>query len=118
MASFSALDHGQALRWVALLSVAAVLSAACNRSKPSHIATSGSSVQTAAVSHRLCPLVDRANALGVRFAYRNGAEAELSTILESLGGGVGWLDYDRDGWLDLVATGGGTLSADKRIFGL
>jgi hypothetical protein len=35
-----------------------------------------------------------------------------------LGGGLGWLDYDRDGWLDLVVAGGGSISKDKSITGL
>lgn len=39
--------------------------------------------------------------------YRNGEEADRYTILESLGGGIAMLDYDRDGLLDLYATGGG-----------
>jgi hypothetical protein len=55
---------------------------------------------------------------GVSFTYRNGSELDLCTMLESLGGGVGWLDFDRDGWLDLVATGGGGFTRDKQILGL
>ena len=46
-------------------------------------------------------------ASGVNFQYRNGEEADLYTLLESLGGGVGLLDYDRDGRLDIFVTGGG-----------
>lgn len=57
------------------------------------------------------PLADRARSLGIDFTYRNGSEADLNTILESLGGGVAWIDYDRDGWPDLLATGGGKLAA-------
>lgn len=56
------------------------------------------------------PFPARARSLGIEFTYRNGSEADLSTILESLGGGVAWIDYDRDGWQDLLATGGGKLS--------
>jgi enediyne biosynthesis protein E4 len=62
--------------------------------------------------------VERAAALGIEATYRNGGEADQFTILESLGGGVGWFDFDRDGWLDLVATGGGTITADEQITGL
>jgi len=62
--------------------------------------------------------VDRSGLLEGHVTYRNGAETNHSTILESLGGGVGWFDYDRDGWLDLLAPGGGTLSADQSISGL
>jgi hypothetical protein len=44
---------------------------------------------------------------GVRFTYRNGEEADHLAILESLGGGIGVLDYDGDGLLDLFFPGGG-----------
>ncbi|MBV9122650.1 MAG: VCBS repeat-containing protein, partial [Planctomycetes bacterium] len=43
----------------------------------------------------------------MKFQYRNGEEADLYTILESLGGGVGLLDYDQDGRLDIFLPGGG-----------
>ena len=66
---------------------------------------------------RICPFTEQAASLGINFTYRSGAEADHSTILESLGGGVGWLDYDRDGWLDLIATGGGGFVAGKQIIG-
>ncbi len=46
---------------------------------------------------------------GVDFTYRNGREAGRYTILESLGGGAGLLDYDGDGRLDLFLPGGGSL---------
>ena len=46
-------------------------------------------------------------ATGIDFTYRNGQEAGHLAILESLGGGVGLIDYDRDGLLDVFVTGGG-----------
>lgn len=61
--------------------------------------------------------VDRAADLGIAATYRSGGESEHCTILESLGGGVGWIDFDRDGWLDLIATGGGAIGADEAIVG-
>jgi hypothetical protein len=54
---------------------------------------------------------------GVDAVYRNGEEAGEFTILESLGGGVGLIDYDGDGLLDIVVPGGGSLEG-KRIIGL
>src|SRR5262249_20435423 len=44
---------------------------------------------------------------GVEFSYRSGFEAGHFGIIESLGGGVGLIDYDRDGLYDLFITGGG-----------
>jgi hypothetical protein len=44
---------------------------------------------------------------GIDFTYRNGQEAGHYAILESLGGGVGLIDYDGDGLLDIFITGGG-----------
>lgn len=44
---------------------------------------------------------------GLNFTYRNGNESGQLTLLESLGGGVGLIDYDRDGLLDVFLTGGG-----------
>lgn len=50
--------------------------------------------------------------------YMNGQEAGRSSILESLGGGVGIFDYDRDGAFDLCVTGGGQFAAADRLIGL
>ncbi|MCI0684957.1 MAG: CRTAC1 family protein [Gemmataceae bacterium] len=44
---------------------------------------------------------------GIAFTYRNGQETGHYAILESLGGGVGLIDFDGDGLLDIFAPGGG-----------
>lgn len=54
----------------------------------------------------------------VRFTARNGVELGHQSILESLGTGVGLLDYDRDGWLDVFLPGGGTYSSKPEPIGL
>ncbi len=57
-------------------------------------------------------------ASGVAFQYRNGEEADLFTLLESLGGGVALLDFDGDGRLDIFLTGGGYFDpADHSVKG-
>ncbi len=50
---------------------------------------------------------DMTPASGIDFTYRNGQEAGHYAILESLGGGVGLIDYDGDGLLDIFLPGGG-----------
>jgi hypothetical protein len=54
---------------------------------------------------------------GIKFIYKNGEEAGHFAILESLGGGVGVIDYDRDGKLDLFFPGGGYFTPDKQLRG-
>ena len=54
---------------------------------------------------------DVATAAGVQFTCRTGEESDFYTILESLGGGIGLLDYDGDGWLDLYCVGGGRFTS-------
>ncbi|MEY4177771.1 MAG: hypothetical protein RLY70_1345 [Planctomycetota bacterium] len=46
---------------------------------------------------------------GVKHIYRNGEESGACAMMESLGGGVAAMDYDRDGWVDLFFPGGGTI---------
>jgi hypothetical protein len=50
---------------------------------------------------------------GIDFTYRNGEEAGHFAIIESLGGGVALLDFDRDGLLDVFLPGGGRYDGKK-----
>ena len=59
----------------------------------------------------------RTESSGVDFSYTNGELADRYTILETLGGGVGVLDFDADGKADIILTGGGVLQADDEIRG-
>ena len=49
---------------------------------------------------------DVAATSGILHVYHNGASSK-ALMVESTGGGCGWLDYDRDGSLDLFLTQGG-----------
>jgi hypothetical protein len=60
---------------------------------------------------------DVTTASGIDFTYRNGEEAGHFSILETIGGGVGLIDYDGDGLLDVFLPGGGTFEG-KTIRGL
>jgi enediyne biosynthesis protein E4 len=55
---------------------------------------------------------------GVVFTNKNGEEAGHFSIVESLGGGVGILDVDRDGNDDIWLPGGGTLDENTQPVGL
>src|SRR5262249_49028401 len=52
---------------------------------------------------------------GIDFAYRNGREAGRLFMIESFGGGAAVVDYDRDGDMDMLITGGGTFSTESPI---
>lgn len=51
-------------------------------------------------------LVDVADKAGLDFQHFSGSP-EKKYILESMSGGVAWIDYDRDGWPDLYLVNGG-----------
>ena len=50
---------------------------------------------------------DDAEPSGLRFTYESG-KTPLRQLPETMGGGVGLLDYDGDGWVDVYAVQGGT----------
>jgi len=49
---------------------------------------------------------DVAAKLGIQHTYHNGAQGQM-LMVESLGGGCGWIDYDSDGLIDAYLTQGG-----------
>ncbi|MDA2933426.1 CRTAC1 family protein [Acidobacteria bacterium AH-259-D05] len=50
--------------------------------------------------------VDIAQEAGLHFRHVSGSP-EKNYILETIGGGVAWIDYNRDGWPDLFLVNGG-----------
>src|SRR5581483_6149573 len=51
---------------------------------------------------------DDAEAAGLSFVYDNGhSSRRVPPPPEAMGGGVGLLDFDRDGWLDVYVVQGG-----------
>ena len=50
--------------------------------------------------------IDVASELGVDFQFFNDARPDRFFLPEMMGGGIGWVDYDHDGQLDLLATNG------------
>ncbi len=55
--------------------------------------------------------VDRAEAAGLRFVFDNG-RSPLRQLPETSAGGVGLLDYDGDGWLDVYVVQGDRFPPD------
>jgi tetratricopeptide (TPR) repeat protein len=56
---------------------------------------------------------DDAEACGLRFAFDNGATPSKQ-LPETMSGGVGLLDYDGDGWLDVYLVQGGPFPPDPK----
>lgn len=50
--------------------------------------------------------VDVASISGIDFQHVSGSP-EKKYILETMSGGVAWIDYDQDGWIDLYLVNGG-----------
>lgn len=57
-------------------------------------------------------------AVGVTSTYDNGRDAGEYSFAETLGGGVGLVDYNNDGWVDIVLPTGGKFVPNRVISGL
>ncbi len=66
---------------------------------------------TASTAKASCPRFrDVAQEVGLRFVYQNGRD-ERALMVQSTGGGAAWLDFDRDGWIDVYFAQGGNPTA-------
>ncbi len=52
-------------------------------------------------THSQDPLVDVTQSAGLKFKHVSGVETGNRYLVETMGGGGGWLDYDGDGWFDI-----------------
>ncbi len=55
---------------------------------------------------------DDATAVGLRFAFDNG-QSPQHLLPETMSGGVGLLDFDGDGWLDVYCVQGGSIDSPR-----
>ncbi|MEW4570995.1 tetratricopeptide repeat protein, partial [Tautonia sp. JC769] len=74
--------------------------------RPENAATSGISSKATAAR-----FVDEASSRGLIFSYDSGAQGDLF-IADMMGGGVGLIDFDNDGWLDVYLVNGCPLPVD------
>jgi len=66
-----------------------------------------SSIRTAA------KFLDEATTYGLNFSYQNDEQKGYYAIVEIVGGGIGLVDFDLDGYLDVFIPGGGTFASDS-----
>src|SRR5207248_4348993 len=59
---------------------------------------------------------DLAKAAGVAFKHQD-SPSDMHYVPEIMGGGVAWLDYDQDGYMDLFLVQGGKFPADPEDTG-
>jgi enediyne biosynthesis protein E4 len=69
---------------------------------PQQAGSAASAAQAAVAPSDLPQLVDITDSTGIKFEHLSSPEQKY--IVESMGGGVALIDYDRDGWPDIYLT--------------
>lgn len=90
------------------------LSIGCRPATP-NVAVAPSSAPGANTGNSGIDFIDRTANSGVVAVYRNGDEDGRNVIVESIGGGVGLIDFDRDDKVDLIFPGGGRFTDDHAL---
>ncbi len=99
---------------VLLLCVWAVGCNSPSRSASEKTNGSGDNAQATSAASSI-QFVDVTNQLSISHQYRNGEETNEFAYIESMGGGLAVLDYDRDGLPDLFFPGGGQINSDHSL---
>jgi enediyne biosynthesis protein E4 len=60
------------------------------------------------------PFEDGASAAGITYYYESGATDRRLFLPDTMGGGVGLIDFDADGWLDIYLVNGCALPFDSK----
>jgi tetratricopeptide (TPR) repeat protein len=60
------------------------------------------------------PFEEGSEAAGLKYFYESGAGGDRLFIADTMGGGVGLIDFDRDGWLDVYLVNGCRLPFDAK----
>ena len=103
----------------ALLALGVVALASCSGNSKLPIAAMVPKPATPVSPPKVVPpfavtFVDVTSETGIAFKYEDDDEQDLRAILETLGGGVGMVDFDGDALLDLCYAGGGHYGQGKQ----
>ena len=107
--------HRSAAPWGAAWCAIALLLSGCPSQPTDGPATQGGGEPTGDAQTTQFEFITDNGLNAQNVVYDNGRKADRHTIIETIGGGVGVLDFDRDGRDDLFFPGGGTLDGNSTI---